>query len=109
MKTQEPVVFLTCLASTAAAYSRPKLSSVRATSSKIMLKSRARSVRFLRISMDTYIKRTNIPFPIIANAEKIAKDYGVNSYPRFFLVNEKGMIEKIVRGFDKEFLDNFKK
>lgn len=62
-----------------------------------------------KTKMDTYIKRTNIPFPIIANAEKIAKDYGVNSYPRFFLVNEKGMIEKIVRGFDKEFLDNFKK
>lgn len=58
--------------------------------------------------MDTYIKRTNVPFPIIASAKKIAKNYGVNSYPRFFLVNEKGIIEKIVRGFDKEFLDSFK-
>lgn len=36
----------TCLASTAAAYSWPKLRSVMATSSKMMLKSRARSVNW---------------------------------------------------------------
>lgn len=59
--------------------------------------------------MEIYQKRTQVPFPIIASAEKIAKDYGVNSYPKFFLVNEKGIIEKIVRGFDQEFLDTFRK
>ena len=40
----------TCLASTAAVYSLPNVSSVRATSSRIMLKSRARSVSSLRIN-----------------------------------------------------------
>lgn len=43
----------TCLASTAAVYSRLKLSSVIATSSNIRLKSFARSVRSRRISRDT--------------------------------------------------------
>jgi len=40
----------TCLASTAAVYSLPNVSSVRATSSRMMLKSRARSVNSLRIN-----------------------------------------------------------
>ena len=44
---------LTCFDSTAAVYSRPKLSSVMETSSKMMLKSLARSVSSWRISRDT--------------------------------------------------------
>jgi hypothetical protein len=44
----------TCLASTAAVYSRLKLSSVIATSSRMRLKSLARSVSSLRINRDTW-------------------------------------------------------
>ncbi len=43
----------TCFDSTAAAYAGEKLSSVMATSSRMMLKSRARSVSSLRTSSDT--------------------------------------------------------
>ena len=55
-----------------------------------------------------YQKSMNVPFSIIASAEDIAKQYKVNSYPRFFLVNEEGIIEKIQIGFSKEFLDEFR-
>lgn len=44
----------TCLASTAAVYSRLKLSSVMATSSRMRLKSLALSVSSLRINKDTW-------------------------------------------------------
>lgn len=44
----------TCFDSTAAVYSLPKLSSVNDTSSKMMLKSRARSTNSRRISSETY-------------------------------------------------------
>lgn len=58
--------------------------------------------------MEKYMKNINIPFPIIASAKDIAKNYGVNSFPRFVLINEKGVIEKIVKGYSKEFLDKFR-
>ena len=58
--------------------------------------------------LEQYQKSMNVPFPIIASAEAIAKEYRVNSYPRFFLVNEEGVIEKIQIGFSKEFLDEFR-
>lgn len=48
----------TCLDSTAAVYSLPKLSSVSETSSRIMLKSRARSTSSRRISSDTLKGKT---------------------------------------------------
>lgn len=59
-------------------------------------------------SMKVYMEDINVPFPIITNAKEIAENFGVNSYPRFFLVNEKGIIEDIQIGYSKEFLDKFK-
>ena len=55
-----------------------------------------------------YKNNIDIPYPVIASAEDIARDYKVNSYPRFFLVNEEGIIEKIQRGYSEEFLDEFR-
>lgn len=52
----------TCLDSTAAVYSLPKDSSVRDTSSRMMLKSRARSTSSLRISKETCNKKRNIKY-----------------------------------------------
>lgn len=59
--------------------------------------------------MESYMQKIAIPFPVIASAEDIAQKYRVYSYPRFFLINEKGEIEKIQVGYSKEFLDEFRK
>ena len=58
--------------------------------------------------MKIYREDMNIPFPVIASAEDIATAYRVNSYPRFFVINEKGIIEKIQKGYSKEFLNEFR-
>lgn len=58
--------------------------------------------------MKKYIKDTPIPFPIIAEAKDISKKYRAYAYPRFFLINEKGIIEKIQVGFSKDFIDTFR-
>lgn len=55
--------------------------------------------------MKTYREDINIDFPVITNAAEIAADYGVTSFPRFFVIDESGKIEKIVIGHSKEFLD----
>lgn len=57
--------------------------------------------------MSIYREDTNIPFPVINSAKTIATDYGVNSYPRFFLVDEDGVIEHVEIGFSETFLDQF--
>ena len=58
--------------------------------------------------MKVYREDMNISFPVIASAEEIAAAYRVNSYPRFFVINEKGIIERIQKGYSKEFLDEFR-
>lgn len=58
--------------------------------------------------METYMKKTPIPFPVIAKAEDIGERYRINSYPRYFLIDEKGIIEKIQVGYSKEFIDEFR-
>ena len=61
-----------------------------------------------RSRMESYMKKISIPYPVIASAEDIAKAYRVTSYPRFFLIDEKGKIEKIQVGYSKEFLDKLR-
>ncbi|WNJ17638.1 redoxin domain-containing protein [Pontibacter sp. G13] len=56
----------------------------------------------------TYMEKTAIPFPVIPDAQEIAQQYAVNSYPRFFLIDEQGMIENIQIGYSKEFIDEFR-
>ena len=53
-----------------------------------------------------YFNKMAISYPVIPNAEEIAKLYGAASTPNFFLINEEGVIEKVIIGFDKEFLLN---
>ncbi|AGA80743.1 peroxiredoxin family protein [Echinicola vietnamensis] len=48
-----------------------------------------------------YQSLKNIPFPIIAGAETVGKAYGVSGYPSFFLIDEKGIIEKAFAGYDR--------
>ncbi len=47
-------------------------------------------------------EKIGIPFPAISDADEIAKQYGVNSWPLFYLVDEEGIIEDVIIGFDKE-------
>ncbi len=55
-----------------------------------------------------YTNRVMIPFPVISNAKEVGDTYGVAGFPCFFLIDEKGKIEKIVYGYNKEFLDSLK-
>ena len=59
--------------------------------------------------MDRFKEQFNIPFPLIQDgADEIAKDYGVITYPLFYLINEEGVIEKVINGFDKEFQESLR-
>ncbi len=58
--------------------------------------------------MKKYRARTNIPFSVLTEANGLADQYGVSSYPSFFLIDEEGKIEKVVAGYDKEFLQSLK-
>lgn len=55
--------------------------------------------------MTKYNERFGVPFPIIAEAKEIGKVYGVEGFPCFYLINSQGIIEKVVLGFDKSFID----
>ncbi|WNB17221.1 TlpA family protein disulfide reductase [Marivirga arenosa] len=51
-----------------------------------------------------YFEKMPISYPVIPEADKIAELYGAASTPNFFLIDEEGLIEKVVIGFDKDFL-----
>jgi peroxiredoxin len=52
----------------------------------------------------------NIPFPVAyTQAAEIAKLYGVLSYPLFYLIDENGIIEKVITGYDSEFQNTLKR
>lgn len=53
-----------------------------------------------------YAKKMNIPFPVIPDAKEIGEMYGVSGYPTFFLIDEQGVIEQTVQGYDKDFLES---
>ena len=58
--------------------------------------------------MKIYMEGINVPFPVITEAKEIANNFGVNSYPRFFVIDERGIIEKIQIGYSAAFLDQFR-
>ena len=58
--------------------------------------------------MKIYREDLEIPFPVITSAKTVGEAYGVSSYPRFFLVDEEGVIEKVEIGFSEDFLDEFR-
>lgn len=58
--------------------------------------------------IETFTKSKHIPFPIITDAEELGEKYKVNSYPRFFLIDEEGFIEDIQIGYSEEFIDKFR-
>jgi peroxiredoxin len=58
-------------------------------------------------NLKAFDKKVKIPFPIASNnTAQIAQLYGVHSYPLFYLINEEGVIEKVITGFDKDFVES---
>lgn len=53
-----------------------------------------------------YRDKIKIPFPAIAEGKAIAKAYGVSGFPTFFLIDEQGVIEKVVVGYRDEFIES---
>lgn len=58
--------------------------------------------------MVKYLEKFNVPFPVIAEAESIGKSYGVSGYPTFYLIDEKGVIEKVFAGFQEEIINSLR-
>lgn len=56
--------------------------------------------------LKSYIDKYSINFPLIPNSQKLSESYGIAAYPTFYLINEKGLIEKVVVGYDKEFIES---
>lgn len=55
-----------------------------------------------------YVNEIRVPFPVLADAKQIGELYGVEVYPTFFLIDENGIIEKVILGYNKEFLESLK-
>jgi len=43
-------------------------------------------------SLDDYIRKQRIEYPTLYKGQTVAKDYGVNAAPTFFLIDKKGLI-----------------
>ncbi len=57
--------------------------------------------------MSAFNDQYYVPFPIVVdNTGEIAQQYGVLSYPLFYLINEDGVIEQVINGFDEEFQES---
>lgn len=56
-----------------------------------------------------YTNKIEVPFPVLSDGKELAKLYGVSVYPTFFLIDEEGIIEKIVLGYQKGFIDSLSK
>ncbi|MCD9020170.1 TlpA family protein disulfide reductase [Parachryseolinea silvisoli] len=53
----------------------------------------------------SYVQKSHISFPVVADAKTIGTLYGVSGYPTFFLIDEKGVIQETVVGYREAFLD----
>jgi len=52
-----------------------------------------------------YAQKVTIPFGLVPEAHAIGKQYGVYGYPTFYLIDERGVIEKVVVGYQEAFID----
>lgn len=59
-----------------------------------------------RTRVSGYRDKIGISFQVIPEGETIAREYGVSAYPTFFLIDENGIIEKVVVGYRSEFLES---
>lgn len=56
-----------------------------------------------------YFQKIKAPYTVIPDGEELRVKYSAVSTPNFILINEEGIVEKTIRGFDKEFLKSLKK
>lgn len=56
-----------------------------------------------------YFQKIKAPYTVIPDGEELRVKYSAISTPNFILINEEGVVEKTVVGFDKEFLKSLKK
>jgi peroxiredoxin len=57
-----------------------------------------------KTQVEKYIQKFQVPFTVIPDAQAIGDSYRVNGYPTFYLIDEKGKIEKVSVGYSKEFI-----
>ena len=57
----------------------------------------------------SYAQKSPIPYPVVADARAVGTMYGVSGYPTFFLIDEKGVIQQTVVGYEEEFLQGLGK
>lgn len=62
-----------------------------------------------RDRLTSYAQKSHISFPVVAEAGAVGKMYGVYAYPTFFLIDEQGVIQETVVGYQEEFLDRLGK
>ncbi|MEX2568240.1 MAG: peroxiredoxin family protein [Cyclobacteriaceae bacterium] len=62
-----------------------------------------------KTDMEKYLEKFKVPFPVITEAKEIGKSYGVSGYPTFYLINEKGVIEKVFAGYNDSFINSLRK
>ena len=53
-----------------------------------------------------YFSKIDAGMPVLLNAEDIASEYKVTSTPTFILIDENGLIENVIIGNDKDFLNS---
>lgn len=59
--------------------------------------------------MSAYAQKVKFPFSTVPDAKQVGKDYGVSAYPIFFLIDEQGVIEKVVTGYNEKFIDSLQR
>ncbi|WP_439483369.1 peroxiredoxin family protein [Cyclobacterium plantarum] len=59
--------------------------------------------------MAKYLKKFTVPFPVIPEAKSVGKSYGVSGYPTFYLINEKGVIENVISGYQEDFINSLRR
>lgn len=58
--------------------------------------------------VEDYFKKIKAPYTVIPDGEELRVKYSAVSTPNFILINEEGIVEKTVKGFDQEFLKSLK-
>ena len=61
-----------------------------------------------KINVSRYMEIFDPSFPVIAEAKVIGENYGVFAFPTFFIINQSGEIDKVVQGYQKEFLESLR-
>lgn len=51
--------------------------------------------------VERYVKKRQINYPVLLNGKNVAKRYGVDAFPTFFIINKSGKIIYSQVGFDK--------